>query len=73
MNALQEEDAVSLDYNPVVEGVMGGLIPSTSRSMRVESSSLQQMELKPERAETEEGLKSGIRADSVLCICIHSG
>jgi hypothetical protein len=45
MNALQEEDAVSLDYNPVVEGVMGGLIPSTSRSMRVESSSLQQMEL----------------------------
>ncbi len=30
MNALQEEDAVSLDYNPVVEGVMGGLIPSTS-------------------------------------------
>jgi hypothetical protein len=45
MNALQEEDAVSLDYNPVVEAVMVGLIPSTSRSMRVESSSLQQMEL----------------------------
>lgn len=45
MNALQKEDAVSLDYNPVVEGVMGWLIPTTSRSMRVESWSLQRMEL----------------------------
>lgn len=73
MNALQEEDAVSLDYNPVVEGVLGGLIPSTSRSMQLKVRACNRWNFKPERAETEERLKSGIHADSVLCICIHSG
>jgi hypothetical protein len=44
MNALQKEDEVSLDYNPIVEG-NGVLIPTTSRSMRADSSSLQHMQL----------------------------